>query len=249
MRARERDRLARLFVVGSWLLVAPLASACDDDDGNGGTVETGGDGGRVGLAGTSGGGAGLSGGFAGTNAGDGQDGSDGAGDGQNGDGASDGTEVDLTDDEVAGVMIAANAGEVTHGEIALERAVDPRVRGYAERMIEQHSLANFAVGRLLETTALEWGVPELAEQLSDQNDDSADALRGLSGREFDMRYMRMQRMMHARVLSIVDSTLLPSVENSLLRAQLLAMRAAVVDHLQQAAVLLAALAAEGDDAP
>jgi putative membrane protein len=219
--ALERTRVVRAIAAALYLAAIPALGCGDDDDD---TVETG-ERDADGVAGTNG---------------DGQNGDGQNGDGQNGDGA----EADLTDSEIAGVMIAANGAEMALGNLALERAFDPRVRSFAEVMVEEHTVANFLIGRLVETTALEWESSELADELGDQAASTLEVLAPLIEEEFDLRYMQSQRAMHVRVLSLIDSTLLPSAVDPFLRTQLVAMRSRVSAHLADAGALLAELTSE-----
>ena len=157
------------------------------------------------------------------------------GDGQNGD-----RQV-LTDDEIAGVLIAANSGELLAGELAIDRANDPSVRAFARRVVFDHEASNLALAELIETTALEWRVPELAQFMNDESAITLERLEAENEADFDFQFMLAMREVHARTLAIIDSTLLPSVVDPMLERHVVAMRSAATRHAIDAVSLLETL--------
>lgn len=150
-----------------------------------------------------------------------------------------GTEgANLSDPQVAGVMQAANAGEVQQGELAMDKAVDNAVESFATRMVEEHGNANQRLQDLLDEEDLEIQSSALRQQLMQQSMMIIEDLEDEAASGFDLAYMRSQRMVHMRVLAIIDSTLLPSVENRALRTELQAMRTTVSAHLERAEEIL-----------
>ncbi|AXF25639.1 DUF305 domain-containing protein [Burkholderia pyrrocinia] len=79
---------------------------------------------------------------------------------------------------------AAMAGkaEVQASQLALKQAQSPEVRAFAQRMVADHGKAN---ARLNEIAARK-GMKPQAEQIADPD---VEALRGKSGRDFDVAYV------------------------------------------------------------
>jgi putative membrane protein len=82
---------------------------------------------------------------------------------------------------------AARGGmmEVDMGRLAAQKAVDPRVRAFGERMVRDHSTADAA----LRQAAAETGV-DLPGKLDAQQRQTIDDLAALSGPAFDHAYMK-----------------------------------------------------------
>lgn len=209
---------------------------CGDDDDNGGRFDGGmagdsggrdggGGAGRGGTGGRADGGA-MDGGVAGADAGRNDAGDAGA---------------NLSDSQIAGVMRAANAGEVEQGELAVDRAENAEVDTFAMMMVEMHTDANERLDELLSDENLSSASSTVSEQLTMDSMAIIDMLEDESGAAFDLAYMQAQRTVHAAVLEIIDSTLLPSVDNDALRDELEAMRDTVNEHLERAEEILDAL--------
>ncbi|NVI15306.1 DUF4142 domain-containing protein, partial [Burkholderia pseudomallei] len=76
----------------------------------------------------------------------------------------------------------AGKSEVQAGQLAGERSATPDVRAFAKRMVDDHGRLNEALRELAERK----GVPVQAAQIVDPE---VEALRGKSGREFDVAYL------------------------------------------------------------
>ncbi|AJX34486.1 DUF4142 domain-containing protein [Burkholderia oklahomensis] len=76
----------------------------------------------------------------------------------------------------------AGKSEVQAGQLAGERSATPDVRAFAKRMVDDHGRLNEALRRLAERK----GLPVQAAQIIDPD---VEALRGKSGRDFDVAYL------------------------------------------------------------
>lgn len=76
----------------------------------------------------------------------------------------------------------AGKSEVQAGQLAGERSATPDVRAFAKRMVDDHGRLNEALRELAERK----GVPVQAAQIVDPE---VEALRGKSGRDFDVAYL------------------------------------------------------------
>ena len=140
----------------------------------------------------------------------------------------------FNDPEVAMVMRAANMSEVREGQIAREKAAEPAVRDFASMMVTEHNAANNASEAAFFKIDLVSADSPLSRQLDAESGASADALRGLTGRDFDRAYMKRQVEVHQKLLNIIDTQLLPNAHKKQVKEQVNLMRTAVQTHLTKA---------------
>lgn len=101
------------------------------------------------------------------------------------------------------ITSAAESGlaEVELSRLALQRASDPAVRDYAERMVNAHIEAN----QQLVGIAAEEGI-STPRSLSPEHEQLRQELAGLSGSAFDRRYMEAQIAEHRRAINLFEET-------------------------------------------
>ena len=91
------------------------------------------------------------------------------------------------------------AAEIELARLAEQKTRSDPVREFARQMIQDHSQANEALGKL----APEDGVPA-PDQLDAEHRRIREALSGLSGPEFDVEYLRMQVQNHQRMAQLLE---------------------------------------------
>lgn len=98
-----------------------------------------------------------------------------------------GTVSNMTPADKEFVSRAGMAGlyEVQAANLALQNAASDRVREFAQRMLTDHSQANFELQELATVKGL-----ALPTQLSGSHKSAIDHLSGLNGAEFDKAYMQ-----------------------------------------------------------
>ena len=223
---REVRSLSVLLALIIVALTGAIGCGDDDDDGSSrdpstGTAGSGAQGGSsegngaAGATGTSGSGATAGAGAAGSS----------------GDGIAN---LELTDGQIAGVVMVANMGEIEQGQLAMMLASEDDVKEYATRMVEEHGAANMRLVTLLADAGINAAPHALSQQLMTESMQILAMLQNRTGMDFDLAYMESQRTVHARVLEIVDMALLPNVESTALRAELEMLRPAVAEHLSDA---------------
>jgi putative membrane protein len=151
----------------------------------------------------------------------------------------------LSDPEVAGVIIEANTGEAGAGQVATARASAPAVLTFAQRMIDEHSAANRRLTMLVDQLSITPSDSAIRRMLGMQAHEAVDMLWAAPASAFDRMYMQGQVDMHMMVLDLIDSVLLPSATNAMLKMEVMTMRMAVVTHLADARSVLAGLNADG----
>jgi putative membrane protein len=96
---------------------------------------------------------------------------------------------------------AAESGVATvqAGKLAVQRARDPRVRLFAQRMIDDHDTANDELAKLASARGITPpGEPSLRHRKE------MDALQKRSGVEFDRAYMKGQVAVHQKAVALFD---------------------------------------------
>jgi putative membrane protein len=143
--------------------------------------------------------------------------------------------------ESAHVVRTIDTGEIDLATLARDRASDPRVREFAERMITEHTRNRSEV----DAWASRAGVTPQSNPVSTRAELEANRVRtqleAQSGRAFDRAYVDSQVTMHANALSIIDSRLLPGATDPAFRSLLTNTRSAVRSHLTMAEQMRAEL--------
>jgi putative membrane protein len=101
------------------------------------------------------------------------------------------------------VTEAAGGGmaEVKLGELAKERAANPRVRKFGERMIDDHTRANQELMALLRKKGMD--VP--AKEMPKKAQECFDRLSQLKGAEFDQAYIKDMLKDHREDVALFES--------------------------------------------
>jgi putative membrane protein len=147
----------------------------------------------------------------------------------------------VTDPQIAAIVVAANQVDIDAGELARERASDPRVKEFAQRMVTDHSGVNKAASDLVGKLGVTPEPNATSQKLTADGEASRTSLQGQSGAAFDRAYMANEVAYHQAVLDAIDQTLIPSAQNAELKALLEQTRPAVAAHLDHARQLQTSL--------
>ena len=140
----------------------------------------------------------------------------------------------LTDGQIVALTDAAHAAEVVKGRLALERAVDARVRMFAQTMIDHHGKARTDQSTLIGTLSLP---PSESPRLVELRNDTLDNMRTLQAAPdeiFDKTYVDIEIADQRRFLDSLDRGLIPAVDNLDLRSTLDNLRPMILGHLNVA---------------
>ncbi len=144
-------------------------------------------------------------------------------------------QVTAEDREFLTKAIQAGLAEVQLARLALENAQDEQVRGFAERMVQDHTAANQQLVSLAETAGM---TPPT--EMDPQHQDLHQQLSELSGEEFDRRYMESQVEDHRTAVELYSTEATqPSGPVDQLAGQLLPT---LQEHLERAEQISQALA-------
>lgn len=180
------------------------------------------------------------------------------------------TSAVLSEAEVVQAVTAVNQAEIEEAELARTKSENEQVRAFAEMMITDHT-------RMLEESAQgataappPAGTPDaqtpgtatqppagagtslpgggVVQQLEQESQQARTRLEGLTGADFDQAYIDRQVEAHQRALDLIESQLLPSAQDPLLRQQLEGALPVIQQHLQRAQEIQQQLGAGAPDA-
>jgi putative membrane protein len=144
-------------------------------------------------------------------------------------------QVTAEDREFLTTAIQAGLAEVQLARLALENAQDEQVRGFAERMVEEHTAANEQLVSLAETAGM---TPPT--EMDQRHQALHQRLSELAGAEFDRQYMQGQVEDHRTAVELYSTEATqPRGPVDELAGQLLP---ALQQHLQMARQISQALA-------
>jgi len=150
------------------------------------------------------------------------------------------TVTTLSSRDIAGIVRAANSGEIDQAQAALPHLSTQAARDFANMMIADHTAAlneantTFGVNRIVDRDT-----NGQAQMLSDESKKMVSTLNN-SGTNADRIYIQSQIDAHQRLLTMMDTQLIPSAHNDLLNL-LQKQRESVAMHLDRARAILGTL--------
>lgn len=148
----------------------------------------------------------------------------------------------LSDEELAQVVMTVNMGEIEQGQLALQQNPRLEVRQYAERMVREHTAANQQLQAGLLVLGLTPRESPLSQQLMAEASQTLAILRASgTGEDFERAYMDVQVAMHAKVLFLMDAVIQPQFQRRELSDLARLARAEVQEHLNDAVPIQAAI--------
>jgi len=150
-----------------------------------------------------------------------------------------------TDPQIAAIVVTANQVDIDAGKLAKTKAQSPDVQAFAQRMITDHSAVNKSATDLVQKVHVTPQPNPTSESLQKGGDQNLATLKGLTGSAFDKAYIEHEVAYHEAVLQAMDKTLIPSAQNADLKALLVKVRPAFVDHLDHAKQLQTQLSKGG----
>lgn len=151
----------------------------------------------------------------------------------------------LSDAEIAGVLGTINENEITQAKSALARLEMHSVRELAEQLVADHESADRRQRALYERLSIRPKGSALSAQLTSSAEQALAAVAAADELDVDVLYIQEQMRAHEALLTVVDDTLIPSVEDPDLMLELLSTRDAVNGHLNHARRLFDALVGKG----
>jgi len=139
----------------------------------------------------------------------------------------------LDEGQMLSVLDAMNQSEILPSQVAQQKATNPELKQYAQRMVAEHT----ALGDSMKARAQAMGLTNADHPLAEGTRATANAvtqrLQGLQGMDFDTAYAAFMAQSHQMALSTVQERMIPRARNAELRAALESkVRPAVEMHLR-----------------
>jgi putative membrane protein len=134
-----------------------------------------------------------------------------------------------------------DTSEIEQAQIATIRAIEPRVREFANHMLAQHVEAKQRTRRVAREIHTPPERSAMADRLRSEADKASHELEDADIARFDQTYLQGQVEQHEALLALLDDSLVPAVRSSALSARLKAAERMARDHLAEGRWLLAAL--------
>jgi putative membrane protein len=146
-----------------------------------------------------------------------------------------------TDGQILGILAAIDTGEIKQAQVALTQANDPRVKEFAQHMIEQHSQAKQKGAELAQQQSLTPASSETSNELETKGGQLLTTLNETKDATFDSTYMKAQIQQHQEGLDLIRNKLMPAAKNDALSAQLKTTANMVQSHLTEAQQIMPTL--------
>ena len=141
---------------------------------------------------------------------------------------------ELSDANIAAIVVTYNNEEIEHAKLAQERATNAEVKQFARTMITDHNAVNQKANALATQLNLTPMESDASRKLSTDGNLFRTNLQTQSGAEFDRSYIANEVALHEQVLNQIDQQLIPQSDNADLRRLLQETRPAVEAHLMHA---------------
>lgn len=144
------------------------------------------------------------------------------------------------DAQIAAIVVAANQVDVDAGKFVADKSKDSTIKAFAERMVVDHSAVNKSAVALVTKLKVTPEANPTSKSLEEGGTKNLANLRTLKGKALDKAYVDHEVVYHEQVIEAIDKTLIPSAKNEELKALLVKVRPAFVEHLNHAKHLQAA---------
>ena len=113
-----------------------------------------------------------------------------------------GAGANLSDDEFVRDVALKNMAAVELSRMALDKATDPAIKAFAQRMIDDHGAAGHNLESVVSGQPIEWPA-----QLDDKHRETADELATKQGPEFEQDYVKAMVEGHQDLAAKLESRL------------------------------------------
>src|SRR5437879_4944109 len=107
----------------------------------------------------------------------------------------------MTDENIVGALVTANATEVDIGKYARDHATAADVKAFARMMVRDHERMLASVHQLASKLKITSHKNDKAEDMKDKANDAVKDLRDLKGKDFDKKYMDEMVDAHQKTLN------------------------------------------------
>ncbi len=143
----------------------------------------------------------------------------------------------LSDGEIANVLMMVNESEIDVGKLADGKAQSANVRSFAKNIVDTHRQNMKEIKKVTKEIGIEAKDSSLSKMFKEDGKSAYKDLKRAEKANFDQVYLDQQIVMHDKILSTLNNTLIPGVQDVKLKTQLERSRDAVAVHLAQARTL------------
>lgn len=149
--------------------------------------------------------------------------------------------IAMSDSEIAGVLVAANAAFIAEGNLVASRASSSDVKTYASKVVGSHTQQDARQHALFTQLAITPATSKTSDTLAQSQTDTVASLSALSGDAFDKAYVHAQVDLGTVYVVLLADSMIPSSKNEDLLGELEQTRITVGDELGDAQNLNVAL--------
>lgn len=145
------------------------------------------------------------------------------------------------DAQIAAIVVVANQVDVDAGKFVADASPSPAVRDFATKMVTDHTAVNQSAVALVTKLKVTPEPNDTSKALQAGGDQNLAHLRTLKGAALDRAYVDHEVAYHEQVIQALDTALIPNAQNAELKALLVQVRPAFIEHLGHAKHLQASL--------
>ena len=145
------------------------------------------------------------------------------------------------DAQIAAIVVVANQVDVDAGKFVAAASQSSAVRDFAQKMVTDHTAVNQSAVALVTKLKVTPEANDTSKALQAGGDQNLAHLRTLSGVALDRAYVDHEVAYHEQVIQALDTALIPNAQNAELKALLVQVRPAFIEHLGHAKHLQASL--------
>jgi putative membrane protein len=143
-------------------------------------------------------------------------------------------DIALTDAQIAGILVAANAAEIQEGNLAATGATRTDVRTFADHVAKAHGTEDDRQKKLFQQLALTPVSTPSSDELASDAAQTMATLSAAKGSAFDAAFVHAQVTANTKYIVLLADSMIPSTKNEALLAELEQTRISVGDQLNDA---------------
>jgi putative membrane protein len=139
-----------------------------------------------------------------------------------------------SDANIGAIVLAANQIDIDYGKLALSKSKNKEVLGFAQQMVTDHGAVQKSVIDLAGKLRLTPVENDTSNNLKAKSVEVMAKLKSLQGKAFDKYYVDNEVTYHKLVTDVIAGVLIPSAQNSELKAALQGAQTLFLGHLEHA---------------
>lgn len=140
----------------------------------------------------------------------------------------------VTDPEIASIVIAANQIDVNYGKVALNKTTNADAKQFAQTMIKDHESLIKATKELAEKLGVTPKDNAITQSLLKGEKENMAKFAKLKGKAFTKAYIDNEVAYHDAVINTVKNVLIPQAKNDELKQTLISVSPLLEHHLEMA---------------